>query len=269
MVKLLLAHGANLNKLSHDRRTPLVASIFGSSLECLRTFIEEGADITGSPVTPLSVAARKGLPDCIECLLNYNADPNEPNEYGKLPLEIAASKRWKECFDILARVTNPLQKYANLGDDEIVQQEMTDGELPLEIAASKRWRECFEILFPVTNPLPKYANLGDDEIVQQEMTVCFVEEYLAIGEGDSAFWKKEYTHALGCYNLALKLGHEDPSLYAKRSLCHLGNSEPLRYLDDALSYMNAKGPYAEPCSEEDAKQSVLDYLRGWRTRYRE
>ncbi|CAL4898082.1 unnamed protein product [Urochloa decumbens] len=178
MVKLLLAHGANLNRLSHDRRTPLVASIFGCSLECLRTFIEEGADITGSPVTPLSVAARKGLPDCIECLLNYNADPNEPNE------------------------------------------------------------------------------------------VRFVEEYLAIGDGDSAFWEKEYTHALGCYNLAFKLGHEDPSLYAKRSLCHLGNREPLRYLDDALSYMNAKDPYPVlPYSEEDAKQSVMDYFRGWKARY--
>ncbi|CAL5092583.1 unnamed protein product [Urochloa decumbens] len=211
MVKLLSDHNANLNRLSRDLLTPLAFSLFGSSSDCFHTLIQEGANInnTHSPVNLLSVAAHKGLADCTTCLLNYNADPNEPNE---------------------------------------------DGKLPLEIAASKRWRECFEILFPVTNPLPKYANLTVDQIIQQEVTVRLFEEYMAIGEGDFAFWEKKYTHALGCYSLALKLGHKDTSLYAKMSICHLHKRDLSRYLDDALAYMDAMDP---DCSEEDAKKSVL------------
>ena len=43
--------------------------------------LQAGAAVnTDSPVTPLSVAARKGLADCIKCLLNRGADPNEPDE---------------------------------------------------------------------------------------------------------------------------------------------------------------------------------------------
>ncbi|CAN6348349.1 unnamed protein product [Urochloa humidicola] len=211
MVKLLSDHNANLNRLSHWRATPLVYSIFGSSLECLRTLIQEGANINiDKPVTPLSVAARKGLADCANFLLNNNADANELNE---------------------------------------------DDKLPLEIAASEGWVECFEILLPKTKPLQKYANLGTDQIIQQEITLRLVEGYMAIGEGDFAFWEKEYTHALGCYSLALKLGHEDQSLYAKRSLCYLHNSNQLRYLDDALYY------------EKETKKSVSAFLKEWSASY--
>ncbi|CAN6334838.1 unnamed protein product [Urochloa humidicola] len=211
MVKLLSDHNANLNILSHWRHTPLVYSVFGSSLECLQTLIQEGADINiDKPVTPLSVAARKGLVDCTNCLLNNNADANELNE---------------------------------------------DGKLPLEIAASKGWVECFEILRPRTKPLQKYANLGTNQIIQQEVILHIVEEYMVIGEGDFAFWEKEYTHALGCYSLALKLGHGDPSLYAKRSLCYMHNHDRLRYSDDARYY------------EEETKKSVSAFLKEWRASY--
>ncbi|TVU06245.1 hypothetical protein EJB05_49447, partial [Eragrostis curvula] len=59
-----------------------MASLFCSSLECLKTFIKFGADVnTDSPViTPLSVAAHTGLADCITCLLKDGADPNERDE---------------------------------------------------------------------------------------------------------------------------------------------------------------------------------------------
>ncbi|PUZ67784.1 hypothetical protein GQ55_3G462100 [Panicum hallii var. hallii] len=124
MVKLLLSHRADCNRLSDKLHTPLVASLFGSSLECLEAFIKAGANInTGSRVTPLSVAARKGLADCINCLLSKGANPNEPDEDGKLPIEIAASRGWRECVDILLPVTNPLEKYANLSIAQMLQQE--------------------------------------------------------------------------------------------------------------------------------------------------
>jgi len=53
-----------------------------SSTPCnMYSKLQAGAAVnTDSPVTPLSVAARKGLADCIKCLLNRGADPNEPDE---------------------------------------------------------------------------------------------------------------------------------------------------------------------------------------------
>ncbi|RLN29996.1 hypothetical protein C2845_PM05G02630 [Panicum miliaceum] len=124
MVKLLLRHSAECNRLSDKLYTPLVESLFGYSLECLEEFMKVGANInTGSHVTPLSVAARKGLADCINCLLNNGANPNEPDEDGKLPVEIAASRGWWECVEILLPVTNPLEKFANLSTAQILEQE--------------------------------------------------------------------------------------------------------------------------------------------------
>ncbi|CAN6335010.1 unnamed protein product [Urochloa humidicola] len=40
IVKLLLQHNADPNRLSRDRHTPLVASLFGSSLECFQALIQ-------------------------------------------------------------------------------------------------------------------------------------------------------------------------------------------------------------------------------------
>ncbi|CAL4891199.1 unnamed protein product [Urochloa decumbens] len=179
----------------------------------------------------------------VKLLSDHNANLNRLSRDLLTPLAFSLFGSSSDCFHTLIQ----------------------DGKLPLEIAASKRWRECFEILFPVTNPLPKYANLTVDQIIQQEVTVRLFEEYMAIGEGDFAFWEKKYTHALGCYSLALKLGHKDTSLYAKMSICHLHKRDLSRYLDDALAYMDAMDP---DCSEEDAKKSVLDYFRGWKTRHK-
>jgi ankyrin repeat protein len=40
-----------------------------------------GADVNAArPVTPLIIAARDGLADCIKCLLEALADPNSPDE---------------------------------------------------------------------------------------------------------------------------------------------------------------------------------------------
>jgi ankyrin repeat protein len=42
---------------------------------------QAGADVNAAkPVTPLIIAARYGLSDCIKCLLKYRADPNIADE---------------------------------------------------------------------------------------------------------------------------------------------------------------------------------------------
>ncbi|KAG2624844.1 hypothetical protein PVAP13_3KG184727 [Panicum virgatum] len=83
VLKLLLRNKADSERLSTSFNTPLVASLFGSSVECLEVLIEAGVDVNaGSPATPLTLAADKGLTEFINCLLEAGADANIPDEGG-------------------------------------------------------------------------------------------------------------------------------------------------------------------------------------------
>ncbi|CAN6361696.1 unnamed protein product, partial [Urochloa humidicola] len=87
---------------------------------------QAGADVNaGSPLTPLVIAAGKGLTDCVKCLLKADADANIPDENGKLPVQIAARQGWKECVEILFPVTTPLADYEDWSIDGIIQHEKT------------------------------------------------------------------------------------------------------------------------------------------------
>ncbi|CAL5092579.1 unnamed protein product [Urochloa decumbens] len=91
VLKLLLQHKADYDRHSRSFSTPLAASLISPSVDCLEMLIEAGADVNaGSPLTPLVIAAGKGLTDCIKCLLKADADANIPDENGKLPIQIAA-----------------------------------------------------------------------------------------------------------------------------------------------------------------------------------
>jgi ankyrin repeat protein len=48
---------------------------------CTYSVLQAGVDVNdGSPVTPLTLAADKGLTEFINCLLEAGADANIPNE---------------------------------------------------------------------------------------------------------------------------------------------------------------------------------------------
>ncbi|PUZ64192.1 hypothetical protein GQ55_3G123500 [Panicum hallii var. hallii] len=126
VLKLLLQNKADSERLSTSFNTPLVASLFGSSVECLEVLIEAGVDVNdGSPVTPLTLAADKGLTEFINYLLEAGADANIPDENGTTPVEIAALKGWEECVKLLFPVTTPLLEYADWSIDGIIQHGKT------------------------------------------------------------------------------------------------------------------------------------------------
>ncbi|CAL4910186.1 unnamed protein product [Urochloa decumbens] len=126
VLELLLQNEADSDRFSPTFNTPLVVSLFGSSVECLEILIEAGADVNaGSPVTPLTVAADKGLTDCIKFLLEADADANIPDENGKMPVEIAALKGQEECVELLFPATTPLPEYADWSIDGIIQHGKT------------------------------------------------------------------------------------------------------------------------------------------------
>ncbi|KAF8692217.1 hypothetical protein HU200_039820 [Digitaria exilis] len=134
VVECLIKKGADPNKAANRGVTPLhCAARKGFLCRCISFFnthimysqLQAGADvITNSHVKPLSVAAHKGLADCIQCLLEAGADPNERDEDGKLPIEVAASRGREKCVEILLRVTDPLPKYEGLSISEMITNEI-------------------------------------------------------------------------------------------------------------------------------------------------
>ncbi|KAM0867372.1 hypothetical protein ACQ4PT_041994 [Festuca glaucescens] len=195
MMEVLLKYEANPNSVVQSSYAPLTMALFASSLKCVELVIQAGADVNAARlVTPLIIAARDGLSDCIECLLEYGADPNIPDEINMVPVEIAAIHGRKECVEILFPVTSPVAKFADWSIDGIMQ----------------------------------HVTSGSSEGHLHNMVQASFK-----AQGDYAFEREDYAHASAQYTLAIGTGPEDPILYSKRCLCYLRMGEKNKALEDA------------------------------------
>uniref|UniRef100_J3LRK8 Uncharacterized protein n=1 Tax=Oryza brachyantha TaxID=4533 RepID=J3LRK8_ORYBR len=123
VMKVLLEHHADPNKVSEVLGTPLVATLHATSqglaesisLECVKLLVEAGADVNYSDRdTPLVVAIDIGLTDCIKYLLKAGADPNIPTCHcGALPIQQAASCGRRKVVELLFPFTSPIRAVSN------------------------------------------------------------------------------------------------------------------------------------------------------------
>ncbi|XP_069021623.1 ankyrin repeat and SOCS box protein 16 [Embiotoca jacksoni] len=94
-VQLLLSHGADPELLTADGSAPLHLCTSAQSFHCAELLLEGGADVnvrTGeSRLTPLHVAARRGLEELVELFLSRGADVLATNREGETPLNAACS----------------------------------------------------------------------------------------------------------------------------------------------------------------------------------
>ncbi|XP_078149215.1 uncharacterized protein LOC144544555 isoform X2 [Carex rostrata] len=115
-VKILLEHNADINKVSYEFFTPLLMSIFGNSLDCAKLLCKAGADV--NLYCPLAIAISVHSAETVKCLLEAGANPNIPcelelNEYGMLPIEIAAECGEKRFVEMLLPLTSQLPTVPN------------------------------------------------------------------------------------------------------------------------------------------------------------
>ncbi|CAM0950835.1 unnamed protein product [Alopecurus aequalis] len=213
MLDMLLRYQANPNRVVRLFYAPLTLAIFAASSKCVELLIKAGADVNaGRPVTPLILAATDGLTDCIKCLLEAGADANIPDEFGRMPLELAAIQGWKECVEILFPLTSRVTRFADWSIDGIMQLKGFEG--------SRDCKKC--------------------------------EEPALKAQGNAAFQGRDYPHASALYTKAMEADPNDSTLYAKRSLCWLHMGEQEKALNDANTYKGMDLDLSSSCHEQAA-----------------
>uniref|UniRef100_A0ACD5ZV83 Uncharacterized protein n=1 Tax=Avena sativa TaxID=4498 RepID=A0ACD5ZV83_AVESA len=204
VVDILLRHGADPSKVANCVFTPLVSSLLGGSLECMKLLIQAGADVNagglhGARATPLLLAcSRRGNIRFINCLLEAGADPNFPDELGRLPIEIATIHAEQQVAQVLFPVT---------------RRRMARTMLDWSVGA-----------------IVRYVNSAAYHEWARRASRMRKGELKLLG--NSAFKMEDYDAAILCYSMAMKFdGNTDASLYSNRSICWLR----LGMGDDALS----------------------------------
>ncbi|CAM0943881.1 unnamed protein product [Alopecurus aequalis] len=196
-LEVLLQHRADPNKVRADYlHTPLDAALQSPSLSCVKLLIQAGADVNGVN-NPLARAAKNGFTEAIKCLLDAGANPNFPDSYGRLPIEIAAVCGTREDVEILFPFTLPIPAIPNWIVDEIIKHvKLEHKKLEDYNFVRKKWSELKR-------------------------------------QGEDAFKEQDYLNASVFYSQALIVDPDDARLLVNRSVCWLCLGEGRKALEDA------------------------------------
>jgi ankyrin repeat protein len=111
-VRLMIAKGADVNKIDKTGVSPLGVAISGghryglTTDENVEVILDAGADLrleaqNGHPALHWAILERK--PSIVRLLLEAGADPRATNSYGEDAYEIAARTKSKDIQDLLAK----------------------------------------------------------------------------------------------------------------------------------------------------------------------
>uniref|UniRef100_A0A3Q3XGA2 SOCS box domain-containing protein n=1 Tax=Mola mola TaxID=94237 RepID=A0A3Q3XGA2_MOLML len=118
-VQLLLCHGAEPEVLAADGGAPLHLCTSAQSFRCAALLLDAGADVNArmreSRLTPLHVAARRGLEEHVALFLRHGADVLATSREGETPLNAACcgAERPSEA----GRYLRVIQKLLDAGAD--------------------------------------------------------------------------------------------------------------------------------------------------------
>ncbi|KAK9035431.1 hypothetical protein V6N11_077471 [Hibiscus sabdariffa] len=186
-VKVLLENKANPNTYSDDDFYPLGFAIFKGSIECVKLLLKAGADpnipIEFKGFRPLGLAALAWDSEIVKCLLDAGADPNVPNQWGLVPVEVAASDGNLDGVMTLYPVTSPISDYPDWSVEGIMVH-----------VHSEEMRE-------------KARQLNQHHFTESKL------------KGTEAVKKMDYHDAIKWYTKAITYNDMDVTVYSNRSFC--------------------------------------------------
>uniref|UniRef100_A0ACD5XAH1 Uncharacterized protein n=1 Tax=Avena sativa TaxID=4498 RepID=A0ACD5XAH1_AVESA len=234
VMKVLLQHNADPNKLSEIGGTPLSETLCATNkglpetilLKCVKLLVEAGADVNCTTQNPLVIATTHGLTNCVKYLLKAGADPNIPQCHcGVKPIELAASSGMRKLVELLFPLTSPILTVPNWTVDGIM--------------AHANSRPSKPKVKPVKN------------------TKVQLKSY-----GEKAVQRKDYDGAAMFYTEAIELDPTDATLYSNRSLCHLEMTEAEKALQDANTCIRLRPEWIKGHYRKGAAlMSLKDYTK--------
>ncbi|XP_049579341.1 protein fem-1 homolog B [Syngnathus scovelli] len=144
VVRLLVAHGANVNHTTVNNSTPLRAACFDGRLDIVRFLVEHAADMSITNKynnTCLMIAAYKGHGEVVRFLLERGADPDARAHCGATALHFAAD-------------AGHLGVVAELVRRNAVMTANGHGMTPLKVAAESCKEDVVELLLAHANCEP-------------------------------------------------------------------------------------------------------------------
>ncbi|EES16450.1 hypothetical protein BDA96_08G206700 [Sorghum bicolor] len=229
IVEILLERGADPNERMNDEVSPLIIALKHSSMPCLKLLVQAGADVNGfGSYSPLAKAAEKGLTEAIKCLLDAGANPNVPDTFGRLPIELAAEYGTWEDVELLFPVTSKIPTVADWSVNGVI---------------SHVYMEVMQ--------------LEDDEFVKKKKSELK-------RQGADAFSKEDYLNASVFYTQALKVDQFDATLFSNRSLCWLRLGDGKKALLDAMKCKNLRPKWGKAYYREGA---ALMFLKDYDSAY--
>uniref|UniRef100_I1P0K4 Uncharacterized protein n=1 Tax=Oryza glaberrima TaxID=4538 RepID=I1P0K4_ORYGL len=221
VMKILLDHHADFNKLLKPVFTPLIMALNAGSLKCVVLLLKAGADVKGvGTVTPLITAANNGQTDFYKCLLEAGADPNVPDEFGHLPIELAAYNNMRKDVEILLPVTSRIPSVCDWSVDGVISYV----------------KSC-----PSVEDDPMYKMSPADM-------------KLAASE---AYRRQDYITAMKLYTRLTDICPHDATLFSNRSLCWLKMGAGVNALQDAQICRLMHSDWSKACYLEGAAQMLL------------
>jgi ankyrin repeat protein len=98
VVKMLIAAGGEVNRLTEKKRTPLSFAITGNNIPVVKLLIESKADLSQrimeEEFTPLHYAARQGFKDLCQIFIRSGVDTKATDKSGKTAQELAIDNQY-------------------------------------------------------------------------------------------------------------------------------------------------------------------------------
>ncbi|XP_063914493.1 uncharacterized protein LOC135130947 [Zophobas morio] len=137
MVDFLIQHGANLNSVDSNKKTPIHHACFGGDYAICRLLLKHGAHLhfeTAFSKTLLHHCCSKGIFEMVQLLIEYRAPVNFVDTYGRTPLHLACAYGHYAIAEYLTTF------------DITIDVEDLDGKTPLYNAALSKHDKICELL---------------------------------------------------------------------------------------------------------------------------
>ncbi|KFK37883.1 hypothetical protein AALP_AA3G041700 [Arabis alpina] len=243
-VEVLLEHNANPNAETEDNVTPLLSAVAAGSLACLELLVKAGAkaNVFAGGATPLHIAADIGDLDLINCLLKAGADPNQKDEEGNRPLDVAALRENRKVVEILFPLTTKPETVKDWTVDGILAHMESNKELEQEENSNK----AKSIENGIKKDLPEVSPEAKAKAAE------------AKARGQDAFHRKDFQMAIDAYTQAIDFDPTDHTFFSNRSLCWLRLGQAEQALSDAKTCRELKPDWPKGCFREGAALRLLE-----------